>query len=165
MKRSSYISCDCWPYINSSIYIYIYIYISSFSYIYIYIYIYIYEKDELVRPKLKDGVLDRRGMKKCGKLRCKICAFVEEGCKFENGNRKFRINYSFDCDSEGVVYLILCKQCKKKYVGSTITSFRKRFNNHKSSIIRYGKVNGEYRESICMHTFMEKDIEGLKILL
>ena len=35
-----------------------------------------------------------------------------------------RINHRFDCDSEGVVYLISCKSCGLQYVGNTITAFR-----------------------------------------
>ena len=30
-------------------------------------------------------------------------------------------------------------KCDKQYVGSTVAAFRKRFINHKSSLIRYGK--------------------------
>ena len=45
----------------------------------------------------------------------------------------------FYCDSDGVVYLITCKKCGLQYVGNTVTSFRLRFNNHKSSMMRYGK--------------------------
>ena len=33
---------------------------------------------------------------------------------------------------ENVIYLITCKKCKKQYVGSCITRFRKRFNNYRS---------------------------------
>lgn len=58
---------------------------------------------------------------------------------FKGKNRKYFINFEFNCDSCSVVYLIKCKKCSKIYVGSTITSFRKRFNNHKSSLTRYGK--------------------------
>ena len=35
--------------------------------------------------------------------------------------------------------VILCRTCAKIYVGSTIIYFRKRFNNHKSSMNRYSK--------------------------
>ena len=35
--------------------------------------------------------------------------------------------------------LITCKKCGLQYVGNTVTSFRLRFNNHKSSMMRYGK--------------------------
>ena len=38
---------------------------------------------------------------------------------------------------EGVIYVIRCTRCSKIYVGSTITSFRKRFNNHNSSMRKY----------------------------
>jgi hypothetical protein len=40
------------------------------------------------------------------------------------------INDSFDCGSECVIYVLRCISCSKIYVGSTITSFRKRVNNH-----------------------------------
>ena len=60
-------------------------------------------------------------------------------------DRTYWINFVFNCNSQGVVYLIICKQCSKLYVGSTITSFTKRFNNHKSSVNRNGKgIAGEH---------------------
>ena len=62
---------------------------------------------------------------------------VKEGDKFYDKDRTYHINYSFDCDSGGVVYLIKCNKCLKRYVGSTITTFRTRFSNHKSSMKRY----------------------------
>ena len=65
-------------------------------------------------------------MKKCGKSRCQICSYVEEAEEFEYGNKKYWINYPFDWDSEGVIYVIRCISCSKIYVGSTITTFRKR---------------------------------------
>ena len=80
-------------------------------------------------------------MFKCGKNRCKICDIVTVGGKFKSNaeGRSFRINHRFDCDSEGIIYLISCNSCGLQYVGSTITSFRLRFNNHKSSLNRYGR--------------------------
>jgi hypothetical protein len=87
-------------------------------------------KDHLVRSKLskeKDAV---GGMFKCGSRKCKVCDNVLVGSSFEG--RKFHINHHFDCNSEGVVYLVTCKACKIQYVGCTLTLFRLRFNNHKS---------------------------------
>ena len=44
----------------------------------------------------------------------------------------------------------------KQYVGSTITSFRKRFNNHKSSLSRYGKgQRGMCGEHLYAHFWKE----------
>ena len=79
-------------------------------------------------------------MKRCATSRCHICKFVKEGRNFSNrmGNKKYFINYDFDCESRGIVYLLECEKCCKQYIGSTTTSFRKRFNNHKSSLVRYG---------------------------
>ena len=70
------------------------------------------------------------GLKRCGKSSCLICKFVKEGRSFHNnlGNKEFYVNYDFDCDSKGNVY-----------VGSTVTLFRMRFNNHKSSLMWYGR--------------------------
>ena len=98
-------------------------------------------KDHLVRAKLRREEEAVVGMFKCGKNRCKICDSVAVGDKFKNNaeGRSFFINHRFDCDSEGVKYLISCNICGLQYVGSTITSFRLRFNNHKSSLNRYGR--------------------------
>ena len=68
-------------------------------------------KDNPVKPKLRRQIDSNRGMRRCGKARCRICKFVEEGSKFE-GNI-FGINYAFDCDSKSVVYTIKCGKCEK----------------------------------------------------
>ena len=98
-------------------------------------------KDHLVRSKLRGEEETVVGMFKCGKKKCKICDNVVTGDEFKSyvEGRSFRINHRFDCDTEGVVYLISCKSCGLQYVGNTITAFRLRFNNHKSSLNRYGR--------------------------
>ena len=98
-------------------------------------------KDHLVRAKLRKEEEAVVGMFKCGKNRGKICDNVTVGDKFKSNaeGRSFFINHRFDCDSEGVIYLISCNICGLQYVGSTITSFPLRFNNHKSSLNKYGR--------------------------
>ena len=119
--------------------------------------------DVLVRAKLPKSQESSgcKGMQPCGKSR--ICAFVSGSDTFYDHDRKksFKINYSFNCDSSGVVYLLSCKKCMKSYVGSTINTFRLRFNNHKSSLKRYGK--GQHNipgEHLYAHFFTEGH-EGL----
>ena len=100
-------------------------------------------RDELVKAKLKPAEEVARGMFICGNKKCKICGFVKTGpmfCNSSNG-RNFHIHHPFDCNSGRVVYLITCKNCLKQYVGCTITSFRARFNNHKSSLRKFGNGN------------------------
>ena len=84
------------------------------------------------RPRnLKDAMV-RSKIKRENNLQ--IYKFVKEGCTFDGENRYFVMNFTFDCDSKGVIYQIICKKCCKVYVESTTTSFRQRFNNHKSSL-------------------------------
>ena len=104
-------------------------------------------------------------MKKCGKSRCQICKYVDEGCNFAGAGNTHFINYSFDCDSVGVIYLITCTKCAKIYVGSTITSFRKRFNNHKSSLNRFGKGVRGVRGIAGEHLYAHLDEKMFKLKL
>ena len=109
--------------------------------------------DNLVRSKIKRLGIKEKGMRKCHKPRCQICNYVEEAEKFVYDKHKYWINYSFDCDSEGVIYVLRCISCLKIYVGSTITSFRKRFNNHKSLLRKYEQGGRKMLQNICMHIF------------
>ena len=45
------------------------------------------------------------------KTRCKISSLVEERNEFDDGkgDRTYYLNYGFDCDSNGVVYLLKCQ--------------------------------------------------------
>ena len=46
-------------------------------------------KNELVRSRIKDRESKNQGMRKCGKKRCQICTFVDEGDQFEDGGVSF----------------------------------------------------------------------------
>ena len=60
-----------------------------------------------------------------------------------------------------MIYLISCKKCKKNYVGSTVTTFRKTFNDHKSSMIKFEKgQRGIPGEHLYKH-FFEDGHKGL----
>ena len=76
--------------------------------------------------------------------------------------REDYINFSFDCDSVGLVYLIRCRKCRPIYVKCIITSFRKRINNHKSSLNRFSKgQRGIVGEHLYAH-FREPGYKGLE---
>ena len=110
-------------------------------------------KDTLVRAKLQpeNEELVEKGTHKCNGRRCQICPIMQEGSMFYNADdsRYFR-NFSgaYDCNSENVVYLLQCTCCNKKYVGSTKTKFRQRFNVYKS----YFRTYKQKRLSGNMHT-------------
>ena len=89
-------------------------------------------KDILVHSDLKRQILD----KGCGDRRCRVCDFLVEGTGFKSRvtGRNFVINFKLNCNSDLVVYLLSCAKCEMQYIGSTITKFRTRFNNHKSRL-------------------------------
>ena len=94
-------------------------------------------KDILVRARLSNegnGGTDKKGCSRCGKSRCQVCNVMSNSEHFHSNidSREYRINYSFNCDSSNVVYLLECTFCGVQYVGSTCTPFRLRFNNYKA---------------------------------
>ncbi|XP_048577088.1 uncharacterized protein LOC116618829, partial [Nematostella vectensis] len=93
-------------------------------------------KDTLVHSSPKEDSTQVRGCSKCGSKRCMVCNFLKTGREFHSTvtNEEYVINLDLDCNSDFVVYLITCSMCSKQYIGSTINSFRTRFNNHKSRL-------------------------------
>ena len=94
-----------------------------------------------------DESLSVKGCYKCnGRKSCQICGLIQEGDSFRNSdeNRSFTI-YSgkYNCNSENVVYLLLCECCHEEYVGSTKTKFRQRFNVYKSYFRSYARKHNE----------------------
>ena len=65
----------------------------------------------------------------------------------------------------GIVYLMIGTKCSKVNVGSTITSIRKRFNNHKIGVKSLKGVRRVYPETIFIPIFMRQAMRGLKICL
>ena len=118
-------------------------------------------RDSIVRSKVKRMNSSNRGMKKFRKSRCQICRFVEERNAFEGEHRSYRINFTFGCDSKEVIYLIICENCGRVYVGSTITTFRQRFNNHRSSATRYGKSQKDIPGEHLYAHFFETGHDGI----
>ena len=99
-------------------------------------------KDILVRSKLynvDNGVCDSKGCSPCRKSRCQVCKVMCSATTFISRvtNKEYRINFSFNCDSSNVVYLLECSVCGLQYVGSIYTSFRVRFNIYKSCNRRF----------------------------
>ena len=64
----------------------------------------------------------------------KCSRLVSDSHTFQDSKKSYFINYEFDCDFTGVIYLLSCKKCKKFYIGSTTVSFRRRFNSQQGSI-------------------------------
>ena len=116
-------------------------------------------KDILVRTKLQPL---EKGSEECFGVERPDARFVNllKGDLF-CGNaekRSFHITYSFDCNPQGISYLITCKRCGK-HVGNTTTPFRLRSNNHKISLKRYEKgERGICAEHLYAYIFEDEHI-------
>ena len=108
--------------------------------------------DYLVRAKLQPLFNSNQGNKgnvHCKSNRCNFCNYVIASSSFtgHTTKRSYHINYQLDCNSNNVVYLITCKVCGLRYVGSTSTKFRLRFNNHKSRLRAHSRKSNIDKES------------------
>lgn len=76
------------------------------------------------------------GCHPCKKTRCKVCAHMTTAtvAKSTASNFSLRIKGDLNCDSSNIIYLLECSICHMQYIGQTETSFRIRFNNHKSHV-------------------------------
>ena len=67
----------------------------------------------LVRSKMKEGEKEdvKRGTNKCASKRCEVCNYLDERNYFKGTgtDKKYFINYSINCNSSNVIYLITCK--------------------------------------------------------
>ena len=93
-------------------------------------------RDKLVRSKLRPYYEEERGFFICDRRSCDICNILEPGNDFKSTTtgKVYKINFHFHCISECVVYFLTCKICRRRYVGSTMTKFRLRFNQYKSKL-------------------------------
>ena len=77
-------------------------------------------------------------MKKCNELTCETGPFVKTGSKFTNtyNNTTVSINHQLDCNSENVIYCLICNKqgCGKIYIGQTQRELKLRFSDHKTSV-------------------------------
>ena len=131
-------------------------------------------KDILVRSKLysgDSGAYDRRGCTPCDKSRFQVCKVMCNTNIFKSHvtNKEYSINFSFNCDSSNVVYLLECNVCGIQYVGSTCTPFRTRFNNYKACNRKFnGGASGVPQADIFRHFAGEGHrgfLEDIKIII
>ena len=121
-------------------------------------------KDYLVNARIRpDNNNSVPGNYRCSSTRCEICRnknYLNIGNTFVSNTtgKSYNINYNLDCNSSSVIYLLSCKICGKQYVGSTVTKFRLRFNNHRSRLRGHSRLEPGDRASddlIYKHFFTE----------
>ncbi|CAG2235798.1 KIF2_24 [Mytilus edulis] len=76
-----------------------------------------------------------KGSHPCG-MNCYLCKLMKtaESAKSTVNIYQIDIKHEITCNTESVVYLIECKQCKKQYIGQTENSLKERFRGHLQDI-------------------------------
>ena len=97
--------------------------------------------EKLIWSKLKSDKGKERGNFQWCRRNCNICNILYPCNKFSSTvtAEEYKLNFHFNCNSLCVVYLLTCKVRAKQFTGSTVTKFRSRFNQYKSSIKLYEK--------------------------
>ena len=91
----------------------------------------------------------------------KFTLFLEG--KSTSTNKEGRDTYNvkeglhLNCNSENGIYLIICKKCKKQYVGSCFTRFRTRFNNYHSCHRKFYSGHSVIQVSCHDHFMLDGD--------
>ena len=76
---------------------------------------------------------------KCNNERCKVCDIIIEVkfYTFKNIENKFKINKKkLSCNSQKVVYIIECNECKEIYIGSTQPLIQGQYQNKRKQKIK-----------------------------
>ena len=102
-------------------------------------------KDHLVRAVLPQLYRESRSKPfEEANHSCEVRESVKDTTKFKKAESKETFDIlkgPLDCNSNNVIYLFECKKCQFKfpYVGSTVTKFRFRLDNYKSTHRKFRK--------------------------
>lgn len=72
-------------------------------------------------------------IRKCNRPRCKTCPMIIQCTTIQLPNRNIILhpNTSINCNSDNVIYTIICNKCNKIYIGQTSTTLCKRMTLHR----------------------------------
>ena len=105
----------------------------------------------------------------CGgkKTSLSICSNMKNTSTFKikHSNEVYQIKENFNCNSKMVVYLIERRICGKQYNSSTVTIFRARANNYKSTHRTFRKeqiLSNQVRNKKRFHEhYLQNDHNGI----
>ena len=120
-------------------------------------------KSHLVRVTLPD-INEVGRYEPCGGKRppCQLCNNMKNTSTFESkhSNEVYQTKKNFNFNSKMVVYLIECRVCRKQYNGSTVTKFRARANNYKSTHRNFRKEQMLSNQARNQKRFHEHYLQG-----
>lgn len=84
------------------------------------------------------AVLDCNNFKinKCGHPLCKCCNHINptNAIYVPHVRHTVHIDENMNCSNSNIIYIIICKKCKKSYIGETKNKLKERLNKHRSDI-------------------------------
>ena len=100
----------------------------------------------------------KTGSCKCKGSRYQVCLNASETETFTSTvtHTSYKIKHNSHCNDKCLIYLLTCKTCLKKYVGSTTDCFKYRWNSYKCNDRKYA------RDEACLqkHLFEHFNSEG-----
>ena len=96
------------------------------------------------------------GSFKCYGEWCEVCNNVTETSTFTSivTQNTYKINDQFNCSEKCLVYLLIYNKCFKQYVGETIDTFRRWWNNYKSNDSKFQRLEPCMQEQLFSHFSM-----------
>ena len=74
------------------------------------------------------------GMNTCGKS-CTACPYVQKGRYLKiDGQKTWEIRRKVNCNSFNIIYILICKKCQQKYIGTSGRQLQKRLADHRGYI-------------------------------
>jgi hypothetical protein len=69
-----------------------------------------------------------------GRSDCRLCTKMKPTNEVVSldGQFTFQVRGSYNCNSQNIIYMLVCGQCGLQYIGETCRKLRERFNDHKS---------------------------------
>ena len=93
-------------------------------------------KSEIISTRVDYPVSQHVGYSQpCNGPKCQKCKFILSDSSVQINDKVYYLKDKFDCNSEGVVYIIFCLKCNLSYVGQTGNPIRSRIQSHLGDIL------------------------------
>ena len=96
----------------------------------------------LTTPDAKKSRGTSKNANKCSRMNCNYCRSLDKSGRITCllNNRSYISRYNISCNSNNLIYCLLCKLCKKAYVGQMKRSIRGRAGEHYTPIPSGGQA-------------------------
>ena len=87
---------------------------------------------------------------KCNSDNCNTCNFIYLNNFIQKNSFKLPLLNNTNCESENVIYILICLRCEMYYIGQTGRSFKMRFNEHIRNIHSFKNLK-KFNTEVSIH--------------